>query len=285
MGKAVHASKVCTPHPKVSPLTSYVSYILWQRATSHTSVKPSKSMNCDSKKIISSTISRARRGLLGKACQLLASSGIAPNDEATWQLLQSKHSTRPTPTPPPVPDAPRADLLSGIFDILAILRSFSKDTACGPSVLRIRHLLDAAESPLPTPICSSLRDLFNLLLAGQAPSTVSRFLAGASLTALNKNKSDQPRDIRRIAVGETLRRLAGKCLCAVVKCKASDFFWHLQVGVACLMGAKKMIHGLHGCVEAHCNDEDFVVLKIDLRNAFNLVSRQAFLDECAAHFP
>ena len=34
-----------------------------------------------------------------------------------------------------------------------------------------------------------------------------------------------------------------------------------------------------------CNDEDFVALKIDLRNAFNLVSRQAFLDKCAAHFP
>ena len=31
-----------------------------------------------------------------------------------------------------------------------------------------------------------------------------------------------------------------------------------------------MIHGLRGCVEVHCNDEDFVVLKIDLRNAFNL---------------
>ena len=46
-----------------------------------------------------------------------------------------------------------------------------------------------------------------------------------------------------------------------------------------------MIHGLSGCVEAHSNDDDFVVLKIDLRNAFNLVSRQAFLDECTAHFP
>ena len=32
------------------------------------------------------------------------------------------------------------------------------------------------------------------------------------------------------------------------------------------------------------NDKDFVVMKIDLRNAFNLVSRQALLDECRAHF-
>ena len=79
-----------------------------------------------------------------------------------------------------------------------------------------------------------------------------------------------------IIVGETLRRLAGKCLCAVIKCKASDLFLPLQVGVACPMGAEKMVHGLRGCVEAHSNDYDFVVLKIDLRNAFNLVSRQEF---------
>ena len=128
-------------------------------------------------------------------------------------------------------------------------------------------MLDAAESPLPTPIYSSLRNLVNLLLAGQAPNTVARFLAGASLTALNKNKPDQPRDIRPIAVGETLRRIAGICLCAVVKCKASDFFLPLQVGV-----------------KAHSNDDDFYLLKIDLRNAFNLVSWQTFLNECAAHF-
>ena len=32
-------------------------------------------------------------------------------------------------------------------------------------------------------------------------------------------------------------------------------------------------------------DEDFAIIKIDVRNAFILVSRQALLDECSAHFP
>ena len=77
----------------------------------------------------------------------------------------------------------------------------------------------------------------------------------------------------------------GKCLYADIKSKASDLFWPHQVGVACPMGAKKMIHGLRGCVKAHCNYEYFVVLKVDLRNAFNLVCQQKFLDKCAAHFP
>ena len=33
------------------------------------------------------------------------------------------------------------------------------------------------------------------------------------------------------------------------------------------------------------NDDDFAMCKIDLTNAFNMVSRQALLEECATHFP
>eukprot|EP00731_Ephydatia_muelleri_P022369 Em0014g960a len=86
-------------------------------------------------------------------------------------------------------------------------------------------------------------------------------------------------------VGETLRRLVGKCLCQITKGKASDYFSTHQFGVACPSGAEKIVHGLRSCIEEHQNEQDFVVMKIDVRNAFNLVSRQALLDECRAHFP
>eukprot|EP00731_Ephydatia_muelleri_P013255 Em0007g565a len=56
-------------------------------------------------------------------------------------------------------------------------------------------------------------------------------------------------------------------------------------GVACTAGSKKIIHGLRKCIDDHWDDGDFVVLKADMRNAFNLVSRQAILDECASLFP
>ena len=125
----------------------------------------------------------------------------------------------------------------------------------------------------------------NLLASGKVPVSVSRHLAGGSLTALVKGKPGLPPDIRPIAVGEALRRLTGKCLCAVLKSKASEFFAPFQFGVACPAGAEKVIHGLRHCIEEHWEEEDFVVLKIDMCNAFNLVSRQALLDECAFHFP
>ena len=120
------------------------------------------------------------------------------------------------------------------------------------------------------------------MASGIIPSQVSTYLAGGSLTALNKMKPGCPPDIIPIAVGETLRRLTGKCLCVVIKDKESEFFHPLLFGAACTAESEKIIHGLRKCIEDHWDDEDFVVLKVDMRNAFNLVSRQAILDECAS---
>ena len=58
----------------------------------------------------------------------------------------------------------------------------------GPSGLRVQHLLDVVSIPLHTPICSSLKQVINILIAGKAPTSVSRFLAGASLITLNKSR-------------------------------------------------------------------------------------------------
>ena len=74
-------------------------------------------------------------------------------------------------------------------------------------------------------------------------------------------------------------------MCALVKDKASEFFRPLQLGVACHAGAEKVAHALRRCIDEHWMDEDFVVLKVDVRSAFNIVSRQAVLDECATFFP
>eukprot|EP00731_Ephydatia_muelleri_P007475 Em0003g1723a len=128
-------------------------------------------------------------------------------------------------------------------------------------------------------------DIVTLLASGKAPPLVSKYLAGGNLTALNKLKEGSANDIRPIAVGEVLRRLTGKCLCTLTKHTDTEFFQPLQLGVACPSGTEKVIHGLRTCMEEHWEDDDFAVVKVDMRNAFNLVSRQALLDQCAIHFP
>ena len=49
--------------------------------------------------------------------------------------------------------------------------------------------------------------------------------------ALVKDRPDSSPDVRPIAVGEALRRLAGKCLCLVTKSKVA----------CCSSGAEKVI--------------------------------------------
>ena len=87
----------------------------------------------------------------------------------------------------------------------------------------------------------------NLLASGKDPLVVSKFLAGGSLIALSKDKPGSPPDIRPVTVGETLRRLVAKCLCRITKVKASEFFSHHKLGVACPYGLRRLYMG-YACV-------------------------------------
>ena len=234
---------------------------------------------------ISSAISLGRSGLMGKACRILLSSGIAPSNSTTLNLLQSKNPSCPHPTIPDIASNPVT--LGPSFDILHILRSFTKGTSAGPSGLSIQHLLDAASVPLQTPICDSLKGVVNILASGKDPKSVSAFLSGGRLIALNKGKfsEGQCTDIRPLVVGEALRRLTGKCLCSILRDKFSTFFQPSQFGVACKAGVERVVHNLRKYIDDGWMSGDFVVCKVDMSNAFNRVSRQAVLDECSSFFP
>ena len=99
------------------------------------------------KKRVSSVISLSQDGLFGKACQVLVSPGVAPNNAETWSLLVSKHLECACPS---VPTLPSVDInIPPDLNLMAILMSFPKLTAAGPSGLRIQHIIDASEVPHP----------------------------------------------------------------------------------------------------------------------------------------
>ena len=202
-------------HPSIELLCSLWSQgdsgIIWNRINKCPVILPQKqnSQADISKKKISSAIGLSREGLLGKACQALVSPGVVPNTPEVWDLLWQKHPRGPHPSLPISWSPPVNHVLPHDFNILSVLHSFPKGTACGPSGLHIQHLLDDTQVHLPTPICSSLRGIVDILASGRAPVSVSKFLAGGSLTALVKNKEGRPLDICPIVVGEALRRLTG----------------------------------------------------------------------------
>ncbi|KAL5488731.1 hypothetical protein EMCRGX_G017716 [Ephydatia muelleri] len=139
----------------------------------------------------------------------------------------------------------------------------------------LRYMVEALHAP---------KGIVNLLASEKVPVPVATFLAGGRLIALNKDEGNPP-DVRPIAVGETLRRLTGKCICAILRDKISSLFQPSQFGVACKAGAEKIVHSLRKCSEENWFGGDFVVFKVDMSNAFNMVSKQAVMDQCATYFP
>ena len=250
---------------------------LWERPTR---LPPdSRSSTADSKRIFNAAIAHARHGRLGKACSILSSSGLAPDDDATRSKLCAKH---PHASPPALIDSTDEPLqLSSEFDLLSVLSSFSADVGVDGTNFRIQHLLDANEAHLPSPFLPRLRELLNLLLAGRAIPEIQLFLAGAKLTALSKPGGD----VRPIAVGNIFRRLTSKCACSLLYSRIRAYFGALQVGVACSGGAEQVIHSMRMAVDQNWLDPDFIIMKVDFSNAFNSVNRQSMLEQCHTHFP
>ena len=76
---------------------------LWNRASNHHSPGPMRLTSNHISSSVQTAVSLPREGLLSKACQTLTSSGLAPDNNTTWNLLVSKHPKGIPPTPPTAP--------------------------------------------------------------------------------------------------------------------------------------------------------------------------------------
>ena len=161
------------------------------------------------------------------------------------------------------------------------LRSFHRLSGSGPSGLKPLHAQDVANTSSRDELLEHLTALVNILARGDAPPSIAPFLAGAGLTALPKKDED----IRPVAVGETLRRLTAKCLCAEYKEDACKHFFPLQTGVGLALGTEVGVEVARQWCRRNQSNLSSVFVKIDFSNAFNCVDRTAFLSECRHNFP
>lgn len=71
----------------------------------------------------------------------------------------------------------------------------------------------------------------------------------------------------------------------VVRAEARDYFWPAQLGVAVPAGAEAAVHTVRAWLARHTAAVNKVIVKLDFRNAFNLVNRDAVLQEARLRFP
>ena len=116
------------------------------------------------------------------------------------------------------------------------------------------------------------------IMSGRVPPEVMAVWASARLLALTK-VNGKPRPI---AVGEVFRRLAAKCAVRHCARALAARLRPTQRGVGVCGGVEHLAHAITVMLETR---PDWCVLSVDIKNAFNSISRESILRETLAHLP
>ncbi|XP_047029514.1 uncharacterized protein LOC124637199 [Helicoverpa zea] len=200
----------------------------------------------------------------------------------TVAALESKHPAASDDLSFPDPPAPDSDNLSITANQLcAAVGSFRSGSAGGLDGLTPQHLKDltcSSAGEAGESLLKELTALINLMLSGNVNGAVIDVLYGANLCALRKKDGG----IRPIAVGCTYRRIAAKFGCAYYKETLAAKFQPLQLGFGSKGGCEAAVHALSTYVNSGKGE---VILKVDIRNAFNSVNRDTLLTEVKNEIP
>ena len=110
------------------------------------------------------------------------------------------------------------------------------------------------------------------MLAEELSQEINVVLYGGRLLALKKKDGE----LRPIAIGYTIRRLAAKCANKYVTEKLAAQLAPIQLGIGIPGGAEAAVHALRRYAEDLPNDH--IIVKLDFTNAFNTLRRDEMLE-------
>ena len=220
-----------------------------------------------------------RLGDVRKALQLFNSAPIAPKTQETFDALRALHPESKSPVSPPTSPVSAAPIFEDKV-VSEALATFSPCTSAGVFGYRPRLLQQCARSSKSLYFVSTLTRCVNMLAQGRAPPFLQPFVAGGVSIALSKGE----KGVRPLCCGDSLRRLVAKCFCHGGKDEIAKSFKGENFGVGCPGGVEVVAHSLRDTLRRH-KDSDFALLKIDFRNAFNLLERDTFVKAASARFP
>lgn len=224
-------------------------------------------------------------GDLRGAVRLLTSDcSLAPDNPDTLASLQDKH---PLPLRPvvatPFPQDFAQPLSVSSSDVADAIGSFQASSAGGLDGLRPQHLKEliaVTAGDGGQHLLESLVRLCNFLLKGDLNPEICPYLYGASLCALEKKDGG----IRPIAVGSVIRRLIAKLGCRAVRDEMAVTLNPHQLGFGTPLGCEAAIHAVRLFASDPKNAEN-VILKVDIKNAFNSIERDVMLTQARAKIP
>ena len=208
------------------------------------------------------------------ALRILSSeNGLADFNDESFVLLQGKHPAAPQDID--IPDAPEPTYAShSEAEVIQALASFPPGTSGAIDGIRPAHLRDLVGPKVGEAgamFRRALTRLVNVIIRGETPIFISNALFGASLCALKKGTSD----VRPIAVGLTYRRLAVKVALRPLTDILGEQLAPVQLGFGSRGGCEAAVHSARTFLTNLQSGE--VIVKLDMRNAFNSLRRDHFL--------
>eukprot|EP00759_Apiculatamorpha_spiralis_P008116 PhF_6_TR15074/c2_g1_i1/m.23702 len=221
----------------------------------------------------SRAVQMARDGEYSRANAALVSGVVADPNDSAYAKLVGLHPPRIAPLD--LDPACRTAVLPPVTtdDVKQALFSFNARTAPGAFCMRPEHLTECTNADLSGELLFNLTSFVNLARQGHIPEEARNLFAGASLTGIFKKDGG----IRPIAAGETLRRLIGKVQAAAEIPRLREVLEPLQMGVGSPMGAERIARIVENWRRANMGDKNKVLFKVDLKNAYNSISRRAVL--------
>ena len=153
-------------------------------------------------------------------------------------------------------------------DIVKTVCSFSRETEVGPDRIHPHHLKELISKSAGIGGASLLRALkvfVNMVLAGKTPPDVHPFFFGAALVTFHSKCGD----MRPMAIGCTLKRLAAKCAIMTVKQNMKSLLIPHQLGFGVKHGAEAIVHSARIFLEKLQPNE--IMIKLVYKDAFNSI--------------
>jgi len=221
----------------------------------------------------------ARMGMLSQASRTLDCAKLAPPSAETLKTLQDLHPSHGAPLHSR-PLFGEIDLVTE-KELLQALNGIGRGSAGGPSGLTRDHVLAMVRVPeVGKHVQTKLTERLNgFLRSGHKATTSPESLAmvlpffSARLVALEKRCGG----VRPVAAGEILRRVLGRVLCQRHSKAIGAVLSKMgQMGIG-VRGGVEVVYNAAAAFSSNMSHED-AVLKTDVSNAFNSISRRAMWD-------
>lgn len=219
-------------------------------------------------------IALAKAGNLGDAIRALASEGVMHPKECL-DILMTLHPQAPPPAPPAPVSPGNLTQPFNKADFQYVVKHAKWKKAADALGWRMDHIKILNKEAL------NMLFVFCLKLAKDPeliPERLRPFFFGARLTPIRKKDGG----VRPIAIGTIFHKLVSSAIMSHLKEELMVFFPPVQFGVAIPGGAENVVHGVRNCL---FNDPESILVSLDLKNAFNSVNRDAFIQAVREKFP